>query len=233
MDQPQTHPEPLRPGTPPGEGQAAPGVAGAVAEAGTGSAIAAAASPAHPPTVRGTARVRRGRPKWAGVIGGVSLGLGVMGALMGAFSMTTPLFTRYSASLMPANAQAGMLAIADIAWAYVALGVALLGLGVMLSIGGAGMLQGKRSCRWILLVWSVFKILMAVVEVALGVYVAMEQSAAMAQTAPTMPVMAQQAQFYTALAGQSINLLFKSAWPVFLLVWLNRGVVRKEIALWR
>lgn len=109
-------------------------------------------------------------------------------------------------------------------------------LAICLLIGGIALVRRRSGSRKLLLTWAALKIPIVVVSTVLGFIVQREMFAIMMknqQSGGPNAAMAAPMMETFALVGVIIGLAWGSLLPVFLLIWLNRASIRREMAAWR
>ena len=109
-------------------------------------------------------------------------------------------------------------------------------LGVLLLIGGIGLTRRRPWSRTVLVVWSITRAVYAVPAVIAGYFMSAAQFEAMEEAAESsgsaMPMGLFTLMRGVGLAGAVFALLWAWALPAFLVVWLSRDCIKKEVALW-
>ena len=109
-------------------------------------------------------------------------------------------------------------------------------LGVLLLIGGIGLMRRRPWSRTVLVVWSITRAVFAVPAVIVGYFMSTAQFEAMEEAAESsggaMPMGLFTLMRGLGLAGAVFALLWAWTLPAFLVCWLSRDVIKKEVALW-
>lgn len=181
-----------------------------------------------PPTV---SHIEPARPVWPTVIGVISIVFGLLGTLQGCGGIVMPFAMNTLTGLMPNDQSKAVFAgMSDhLAWG-VAAGVTGMAVGVLLLTAGIGMVQRRRWSVRAHAIWAVLAILQSGVGGVYGFLI--QQSQFQAMKAGGMPPTPFPMEAFAA-AGVLVGLLFACAYPVFMLVWVFRSVIRDQVAGWR
>ncbi len=111
---------------------------------------------------------------------------------------------------------------------------AILGfiLSTCLIVIGIAVLNRRRWSRTALVIWSLAKIVHAVIATAMGYISMTAMSSVMEDKDVQFEKMDSLIQLFGAMA-MVFTFLFLTAYPLFLLIWMNRGKVVDEVANWR
>ncbi|KAA0220187.1 MAG: hypothetical protein KJ057_03090 [Phycisphaerae bacterium] len=174
---------------------------------------------------------------WPAVIGGVAVGLGVLGILLHAFALVSK---RLIESLMdlfagfPGIEESTQLIDASyyLLWPTYVVG---LGLAVLLLVFGMRLLNRNPRARTVGIIWAWGKIVLALVETVLGVYLqrANVQMLSDIPTTPGMPAFSGGWFEFTTYLGSCFNLILYAGPPVALLIWFARPRIIAEMSRWR
>jgi len=181
-----------------------------------------------PPTV---SHIEPARPVWPTVIGVISIVFGLLGALQGCGGIVMPFAMNGLTGLMPDDQSKAVFAgMSDhLAWG-VAAGVTGMAVGVLLLTAGIGMVQRRRWSVRAHTIWAVLAILQSGVGGVYGFLI--QQSQFQTMKAGGMPPTPFPMEAFAAV-GVLVGLLFACAYPVFMLVWVFRSVIRDQVAGWR
>jgi hypothetical protein len=181
-----------------------------------------------PPTV---SHIEPASPVWPTVIGVISIVFGLLGALQGCGGIVMPFAMNGLTGLMPDDQSKAVFAgMSDhLAWG-VAAGVTGMAVGVLLLTAGIGMVQRRRWGVRAHTIWAVLAILQSGVGGVYGFLI--QQSQFQAMKAGGMPPTPFPMEAFAAV-GVLVGLLFACAYPVFMLVWVFRSVIRDQVAGWR
>lgn len=202
---------------------------------------------AAPPT---TPQPFERRTNWPTVIGVLSIVLGIFaiaGSLWNAVGML--MFARVSESMSarpaaaPAPGQVDMGSLFGYLGPWAPLVAAVNGLlacvAVLHLVSGIGVLQRRAWGRRWMLRWAVLKIPAAALISVLTImmqreqFEAMSRSGAMSAPGAPPPAAMNAVMAITGTLGGCAMLLFYWAMPVFVLVWMNRGPIKKQVAGWK
>jgi len=206
--------------------------AGRGAEAGPAGPVSANSVPA-PPTWPAPAMAMAVRSSWPTPVGVICVVLGVLGVLGGLVGMVSVFIPDWFSSFgfsPPGMEQALEVFTQHRALILVMNVVTTLTAGLLL-FAGVGVVSrrgwARRACLW----FSGVKIVVVVLNAALGWYFQQAQFRAL----PSGPFGASSSggffEFVTAI-GVGVSVLWGWALPVFLIIWFNRGSIRAEVRSW-
>ena len=176
--------------------------------------------------------------KWPKTVGIIALVFGILGVLQTA---TAPLGIMMMEKQMDAFTTAGA-SEEDVASYFekfksmttqssISLGV----LAILLSVGGLMLLKKRRGSSLVLQIWAVLKILVggffSFQNVSLTRLQMDIMTAGGAMKGAGAAEMNQVFDF-AIMGGLIFGMLWLAAFPIFLLVWLNRSVVKEEVQRW-
>lgn len=185
-----------------------------------------------PPTVPGPIPRGETAEKWARVIGVISIVLGVLGILHGAWSTAYAiLFPPMMAWLPVYDAAAGAMRDSMERWMpwQAAAGVALTLTAGLLLVSGIGMLGRRRWSVRLAWLWIVLKVAVVTGSALVTSLQQRDQMAAMAQSGVPIPGGMSGA---TAVFSAAIYWAWGVLYPAFLCGWLLRGSIRRQVARW-
>ncbi len=183
-------------------------------------------------------------PLWPTVLGVISIVFGAFGVLAygcgGLFANVGMVLVSDALAerevLDPVNA-AQMDALREYMPWNLAVTVVSAGLGGLLLAGGISLCRRRRRSRAILLLWSVLRIVWAIPASAVAYLSQSAQFQGMMEAAETsgspMPAFVFGFMRGAGMAGVAIGLLWAWALPAFMLVWLSRGNIRRDVAGWK
>lgn len=203
--------------------------------------------PASPPTRPPGIAPRR--EQWPTVLGILSIVLGAMGVISGAWNALGMIMMSTMASGQGAagggSPPPGGLDLSAMIrsmgeWAGVMSGLNLLsaGLSVLLIIAGSGLVRRRRWGATWMVRWSILKIVLGAVLAAATAMMQHEQFKAMSgdagqtPTDPAASAMRSMGPIMVALTAV-VSLVWYWAYPVFVLIWMRRSPMRRTIAGWR
>jgi hypothetical protein len=187
-----------------------------------------------PPTIPGY--IPGQRSSWPNVLGIISIVFGVLGALGGIIQGIFVVFMPWVMGMVEqsdpsAGAQAQV--IRESVGLQVLLSAATVGVAVMLLISGIGLANRRPyGVKWSR-IWAVTKIVVATIGVAVGIIIQQRTFDALAESGQAPPPGGQVALGAGMAAGTVFGIAWRWAYPVFLLIWLNRASIRAEVAEWR
>lgn len=185
-----------------------------------------------PPTEPGRIPARSGGPAWARVIGIISIVLGSLGALGGAWNAIGAALAPAFMGWMPqddAAFQAMQAAMRKWMPWQVAVGVALFLVAGVLLASGVGMVKCRGWSVRAAWVWIVLKVLAVTGSAVVTGLHQRDQMQAMAQAGTPMPTGMAGGM---ALASAILYWLWGMVYPAFLCVWLARPSIRKRTRDW-
>ncbi len=219
----------------------------------------ATGDPTHPPIVPGPL-VNSQRSGWPSVIGVISIVFGVIGFIGGLWQSAGMMIFRYMGTRMASNTQGGTSTAPsgtaapspfpfDFGGMFAAMGkwapylavahLLLAAVAVLLVISGAGIVGRRAWGRTWAIRWAILRLLGGLLVAVLTGFMQVAQFHSMAQSATSGSSGAPPAAFFTvagplfAVFTGAITLLWYSAYPVFILIWMNQASVKSEIAAWR
>ena len=187
-----------------------------------------------PPTVPGSIPAQRS--SWPTVLAIVSIVLASLGLLGGIFQMVilflAPLIYDTVGGQDPSvTAQREVL---ERTFSMQLMGVLLATLTAALLLYSGVVLYKRRArgVRWSK-IWAMIQLFTGLVGVAIGTWVQRLTMAELASAGAAPPP--QMGGFVAAMtaAGFLIGLVWAWTYPIFMLVWLNRGKIKAETAQWR
>jgi len=182
---------------------------------------------AAPPTSPGT--LGTSKTSWPSTVGVIAIILGALGILGGLWGLLTPFIADLVAKFIP-NGQSGMEAIANHRWLMVAVALVSLSLAILLTVGGSALMRRKASGRGLLLLWSGIKCVEVISSAGITYVMQQEQFEFMTKSQGTpMPAgLTSVIGIFTII----FSLAFGFAFPVFLMIWLSRRVIKDEVSSW-
>ena len=189
----------------------------------------AATPPMTPPSEVG--EVPRKPPSWPGAIGTISIVFGSLGLVcygcLSVQTMATPLMVGMVPEDQRPPTPQGIQLFVQIFQMCAAAGLA-----VWLLIAGIGMTRRRPWARTHTIGWAAAKIIMAFIGLVAGLAFAGDTvdqiNSQLSQNGPA-PFTIAVVWMYAFIA---IGLVWALFWPVFLLIWFNRGAVKDEVAAW-
>jgi hypothetical protein len=188
--------------------------------------------PSAPPTVPG--QLNEGvRSTWPTVIGTISIVFGALGVL---FSLCGAFGQMFMGSMMQGvggqNTQTQQMADAIKAAAPYQLIAAILTLipAVLLLISGIGLVQRRRYGARLSITWAVLRMVFGLAAAFVNVraqQIIMQQVSSSGGPTPPSGMM-----LFTGLFGLVFGIAWAWAYPIFILIWLNRRVIKQETATW-
>lgn len=200
------------------------------------------AVPAAPPTSPPFIAPRR--EQWPSVVGIIAIVLGAIGVLSSVWNALGMLLVSAVASGQGAPADnappASSLDVSAVFrsmeyWtgSLVAINLLLGGLAVLLIVAGIGLLRRRRRGAAWMVRWSILRIIAGIAFAVVSALMQRDQINAMAGS-PNDP--AASAVLRMGPLMIVVTAVFALVWtmtfPVFVLVWMGRGTVRKTIASW-
>lgn len=196
-----------------------------------------------PPTIPGPIEMGEAPSQWPKVIGVLAIVFGVLGAIgglcAGLGALSTDILKKIM-SMAPQQPGVDQTAQLDVAAQYQGLSLlnafATVSIAVLLIFGGAQLLKRQSVSRTTLLVWAVVKIVAVVAGSVLAFVIQQKQMELAIQQmnagSTTAPIPAAGIMKLIGAFGIGIAVLWGWALPVFLLIWLNRGKIKQEVAGW-
>jgi hypothetical protein len=194
------------------------------------SLAAASPIPTAPPTVPGMRPVAP--PTWPSVLGVIGIIYSIGGFLASAWQVVAAVFFELRESMLPPGAQASQAAsISDSAWVPISatLSTLLCGVAIALFIGSFGLIKLRPWSRRLLLSWAVVRIGLALVDSVISYMlgVAILEASPYASPVPAFAIN------WTLMVGACFEWMLYSAFPVYLLIWLNLAGPKREMQRWR
>lgn len=189
-------------------------------------------TPDHPPVLPEVVRYEE-PAAWPGVIGTICIVFGSLALLQGCAGMLGSLVQ----ALIPLGPAPGADEVRAVMARWlpfmVTSSVLTSGLGGLLLAAGIGLLRRAPWSPRLALLWAVLKALYVPVVAVITVKLQREIMAAVLKSTPSAPPpgMTSMMQFMGA-AGIFVSIVWGEALPIFLLIWLNLGRSRREIAHW-
>jgi membrane protein insertase Oxa1/YidC/SpoIIIJ len=189
-------------------------------------------TPPVPPTAPGA--IPGQRPIWATVVGVIAIIFGVFGALGGCWGLATPFVLPLLLKLLAGNPQAaaGLQANTDFAWLIAGQSLVLLALAALLLVAGVGVLQRRKAAIARLRIWAIAKMIVVPIVGFVGFYIQTKAAQAQQAADPTLPAGAAQVQNMILAISVVLNIVIGWAFPIFVLVWTSREVIREQVADW-
>lgn len=188
---------------------------------------------APPPTQ--VAPVPRPEPSsWPTVLGVIAIIFGALGVFGGCLTVASPFVARWMERNFIGPSDVNILGLptsTDMVALVVGLGVLEATLGVWLLVGGIGLARRRRASAWPLKTWAVAKVFYVVISTVVMAVLQQPQMEAMAQDPSMAPLGSGFVEMMTYV-GVVIQILWGSALPVFLLIWLSRRPIREEMSAW-
>jgi hypothetical protein len=180
---------------------------------------------AAPPTAPGQVPPLGTYSAWPTTIGVIAIVLGSLGTLQGiwgicaAFMFTGIVPAGFAMQSNPMLAHPGLMATS---------GAISLAIAVLLLITGVGMVRRRKWSVTAARVWAVSKVLYGIVAGALGWVLAQDQLAATSSSVVPPGLKGMMGGFMAG--GLILSVFWAAAFPVFLLVWLSRERIKREVA---
>ena len=196
------------------------------------------AQPVAPPTQPGALAPPQRPANWPTVIGTIAIVFGSGGILVGLWGAASTFAMRLIEWALEQSQPSGVVASqvavmeAGIPWT-VASSLVATAIASLLLLGGIRLNKRKRSSMRLLKFWAVVKIPVVVIVTIAAVLMQELQFEIMGQSSGGMPMPFGSGFFDLMIV---VTLVFGLAWgwalPVFLLIWLSRGKINKEVAGW-
>jgi hypothetical protein len=185
------------------------------------------------------------RTVWPTVIGVIAIVFACLGLLQGCGAALAPAFMGWMADLMGRSGLPGtestvaqFEATAQFLVEGVILGVVAIGLAILLLVGGIALVRRRAMAVRACLAWAVLKLAYALPKAwytyltSAVQFQAMRESTAGTAGAPPLPAaMYRGFEIMTPLIALG-ELIFIWALPIFILVWMRRGPIRREMRTW-
>ena len=186
--------------------------------------------PQAPPTAPGPLVMER-PSAWPTVLGIIGTIVGVL-ALLGGLGGSVSWYFIEAFGFRPPGAADTLAAVKE--WKGLSIGSSLVSalVAAMLVAGSIGLL---KRCAWspgLLKLWAVLRILVAALAAVVALLITQSQFDAM-RAEPGAVVPPQSLMKGIAVFGAAFTLLWGSALPVFMLIWLARPVIKLETSAWR
>ena len=189
----------------------------------------AATPPMTPPSEVG--EEQRRPPSWPGVIGTISIVFGALGLVcygcLSIQTMATPMMVGMVPEDQRPPTPQGLQLFVQIFQMCAA-----AGLSVWLLIAGIGLTRRRPWARTHAVGWAAEKVIMAFIGMMAGLAFAGDTvdqiNGQLSQNGPP-PFTVSVVWMYAFIA---IGMVWALFWPIFLLIWFNRGAVKDEVAAW-
>lgn len=189
-----------------------------------------------PPTVPGSLGAVARRSRWPGVIGSISLALGVLGVLGGAVGAASQLISSRIQSMVPGQE---VVFDAQRKWMAESIGVQSAGalIAGLLIVAGAGLLMRRRWSRPVFFAWAILRVVGGIAAAMVTYGMQRDQFEAMSRMNPGAgggppPAVMTAVGDITVLATAVGYGLWAALWPAFMVVWLCRPKIRAEMSAW-
>lgn len=169
---------------------------------------------------------------WPTVLGILAIVFGGFGVLGGAWGVVAPFVAGRITEMSPSMpAQLTQQLDAWSGWTT-AFSIMSLMAGGLLLFGGISLVRRRHRAAPALFVWSIIKIVLILANVGLQLAV---QSQVMGQALSQLPTLpgGGTIMMTSVIIGVGCGLIFQLAWPVFLLIWFRRRVIKEEVAIWK
>ncbi len=194
--------------------------------------LARAAPPTVPGPLGGIARMSR----WPGVVGSISVALGVLGIIAGGLGAVSQLLSSRIQTMVPG--QQGMFD-AQRKWLVESLVVQSVGvlIAALLTLAGVALLLRRPWARPVFFAWAGLRVLGGAAAAVVTYAMQRDQFGAMGAMSPVggtgpPPAVMGAIGDITAIATAVGYGLWAVVWPAFIVVWLCRASIRREIAGW-
>lgn len=196
--------------------------------------------PLAPPTVAGELRLPLQNPKWPTAIGIVGIVLGAIMAMNGLWQFVTPWYFRFISAFgaQAPGAKNMFQALTHSTWYYYTAGSVLVILAAWLIAASVGVLRRRPAGATALSAWGWCGCIGALaLSIGTG-WMQHEMMTAMQQGMPTNapggppPGVFAGVSIVTAAITVIFTLLFTMAYPVFVLIWMNRASVKAHVQTW-
>jgi hypothetical protein len=173
-----------------------------------------------PPTTPGALPTKT--PSWPNVVGGFSLGIGILGILAHICGIGTALFPKFlldGAGASPYNTAQYNTITQSVSLSVISGTLSLL-CALMLTVAGIGLLQHRRWSIGLHNTWAVVRLIAAVVSATLDYIARYRLMLGTSTSGQSLPA---QYEWFVGLGliGGGLALLWMAAYPVFILIFLN------------
>jgi hypothetical protein len=167
-------------------------------------------------------------PSWPKVIGIISIVLGALSVLGGAWGVIAPFLM---SGFVAATGQSGVTAVMEKwRWWTVTDSACKGGFALFLILGGCLLSARRRSGASLLQLWAVLRIALGIMACVMSWQMMQDQIAANSSQGSRAPPAAMMAPMI--LFGVVFGLLWSLAYPVFLLVFLRLAGPRRTMSEW-
>jgi hypothetical protein len=190
------------------------------------------APPVIPPTHPGGFQVPPRESAWPSAVGIIAIVFGSFAILAGCWGVVTPWFFALLREVLPPGQTVGLEALEEFRTWTVIVSVLTMAVALMALFAGIGLYQRRRWGVQLGLTWAIVKIPFAV---AIGVYDYALQRAQfenMSVQGAGGPGLSPGLVAGLSLIGVVLGLLWRWAFPIFLLIWLSRGKIKAETSQW-
>ena len=184
-----------------------------------------------PPTVPGTLGRRPKQSVWPNVIGVIGIIYAIGGIIAAGLQALSMLIVDWVSEFAPPEAKAQMEPMTEHWLTLVAIAAVSALIAIILLVGSSGLVSRKAWSRPVLLGWAAMKILMMVLASVHGYLMSHDMmTATQTQQATGPPAFIFD---WFMLVSTLFNFVLYTAFPIFMLVWLNLSGPKRDVATWR
>ena len=189
-------------------------------------------APLAPPTVPGDLCAAPRPIAWPGVLGVIDIVLGSLGALyVGSQLASYAMLDQTSAALGSMGSVNPLAAMSVYRGPIIATSIVSSLVAVLLIFGGIGLVRRRPWGARVVRFWAVLKIVVSI-QIAILTVLNTQASMAASTAQTTMPKQWGAISMGFAVVAGALGLLWFWALPVFNLIWLGRGSIRRQVRSW-